>query len=114
MPSQSPMVLVLSAILSLSSLPAFAQDAVNESTPQTSQALLSAVRHAGYRLTCTGPRFLGLCGASRQASQAVYRSSPARDNYQYNAVQRLAGMIADRMEAGHVGNVKLKFKIILE
>lgn len=114
MPSKTPMVLVLAALLSAVSLPAFAQDAVNESTPQTQSALLDVVRHAGYRLTCAGPRFLSLCGASRQLAQTVYRTDSGRDNYQYNAVQRLAGMIADRMEAGHVGNVKLKFKIILE
>ncbi|MBI5200429.1 MAG: hypothetical protein HY925_02485 [Elusimicrobia bacterium] len=76
--------------------------------------LLQAVRHAGYRLSCTGLRSLGLCGASRQASQSVYKGAGNRETQQYNAVQRLAGMIADRMEAGHVGNVKLKFKIILE
>lgn len=114
MPSRTPMVLVLATALSLLSFPAAAQDAISESTPQTREVLLGVVRHAGYRLTCAGPRFLGLCGASRQASQAVYRTATARDNHQYNAVQRLAGMIADRMEAGHVGNVKLKFKIILE
>lgn len=32
----------------------------------------------------------------------------------YNRVQRLAGALADRMDAGSIGPVRLKFKIILE
>lgn len=105
--------LLLAVSLSLVS-PVWAQDAVNESTPDTRSVLLEAVRHTGYRVSCSSPRLLGLCGQSRQQARSLYQSGTARDTYQYNAFQRLAGMIADRMEAGHVGNVKLKFKIILE
>ncbi|MBI4348359.1 MAG: hypothetical protein HY553_16070 [Elusimicrobia bacterium] len=114
MPSKTPMVLVLAATLSFLSLPAVAQDAVNESTPETRNPLLEAVRHTGYRVSCSARRVLGLCGASRQGVRSMYRAEPAREHHQYNAFQRLAGMIADRLEAGAVGNVKLKFKIILE
>lgn len=114
MPSKTPIVLLLAASLSLLSLPAVAQDAVDESTPPTPNPFLDSIRHTGYRVSCSSPRVLGLCGASRQGARASYRAEAAKDQTHYNAFQRLAGMIADRMEAGAVGNVKLKFKIILE
>lgn len=91
-----------------------AQDAVNESMPESRGSMLAALKHTGYRVSCSAPRMLGLCGASSRDSRSIYRSSHSSGAPRYNAVQRLAGMIADRMEAGAVGNVKLKFKIILE
>lgn len=106
--------LLLAVALSLVSVPVRAQDAVNESMPESRGALIAAVRHTGYRVSCSAPRVLGLCGASQRDHRSLYSTSASRTAPQYNAVQRLAGMIADRMEAGAVGNVKLKFKIILE
>ena len=109
-----PKFFLLLTVSLLPLAPAFAQDAVDESTPETRSMILDAVRHVGYRVSCSSPRVLGLCGQSSQQARSFYQAGSARDTYQYNAFQRLAGMIADRMEAGHVGNVKFKFKIILE
>ncbi|MBI4425331.1 MAG: hypothetical protein HY554_16500 [Elusimicrobia bacterium] len=75
---------------------------------------MASVRHSGYRVSCGAGRFLGVCGQRQHETRSPYRTTSPRDTYQYNAFQRLAGMIADRMEAGNVGNLKIRLKIILE
>jgi len=77
------------------------------------EVLVTAVRSTGYQVSCGAAGLLGLCGMSRPRARA-YQLEPGRDTYEYNAIQRLAGMIADRMEAGTWKNLKLRFKIILE
>lgn len=67
---------------------------------------------SAYRLSCGFPGNLDLCGAPHKPA-ARYPDPLTREQDEYNGFQRLAGMIADRMEVGSVGNVKLKFKILL-
>lgn len=65
-----------------------------------------------YRLSCGSPSSLDLCGAP-PSSAVRYSERFVREETEYNSFQRLAGMIADRMEAGSLGSVKFKFKILL-
>lgn len=51
---------------------------------------------------------------AKGGAKRLSRRAESQNRQQYNAFQRLAGAIADKMEAGQVGNFKFKFKIILE
>ena len=67
-----------------------------------------------YDMSCDGGRTLSLCGLPGHRWTSVYQTGPGRDTYEYNAFQRLAGMIADHMDAGIWGDLRFKLKIILE
>lgn len=105
---------LLSLAVTLLAASAAAQDVV-DSSPDNVAGLIETVVRTGYQVTCSAPRALGLCGGeTRNSSRGLYQGAATREIQQYSGIQRLAGMIADRMEAGHVGKMKLKFKIILE
>lgn len=68
-------------------------------------------------LGCGQPLSLHLCPATPRPAvgERELRIRTRRpDQRSYNRLQRLAGALADRMDAGTVGPVKLKFKVILE
>lgn len=66
---------------------------------------------------CGLARSLHLCPAMPRPASGVSElliRTRRPDQQSYNRLQRLAGALADRMEAGQMGPVKLKFKVILE
>ena len=105
-------ILVVVALSLAGSASLRAEDAVRPRVPAR-EAFAAAIRAGSYQVSCGVASPLELCGFSRQYALA-YQLDPGRDTYEYNVFQRLAGMIADRMDAGSWRNVKLRFKIILE
>lgn len=69
------------------------------------------------RWTGCGLHSLRLCSAMPRPAagerDALLRTRRP-DQPSYNRLQRLAGALADRMDAGLVGPLRLKFKVILE
>ena len=111
MTATKPAAFLALASLLLSGRPAAAQEGADPSAARGS--VLADLRETGSRLSCSSSRVLEICGSQGQSRAPRYKAAPAQDRH-FNAFQRLAGMIADRMEAGNVGNVKIRFKILLE
>lgn len=68
-------------------------------------------------LGCGQPLSLHLCPATPRPAAGEHEPlirTRRPDQRSFNRLQRLAGALADRMDAGTVGPVKLKFKVILE
>lgn len=65
---------------------------------------------------CEAARSLQLCptGPLPGRPRLSVPARPRRADQDYNRLQRLAGAIADRMDAGSIGSLRVKLKIILE